>query len=339
MCIIKLGKELINTEAFNESVEEKNYNYILNNCFDESIGIEKRKSLMPAIIPKIDIEFFLANSTISSIKVLPLSKGRVREFLIFCDNQGNRQDVFQIKCEHCGKWHKSNRGYMFMHRKHFLCKPCACHFAQVLGAQDKFEQTMMQRYGCRRPIQNNEIKLKTQKTMVERYGASSPLESDIVKQKIADKMMEKYGVDNPFLSNVFQLKCKKNYINHSKKSDSFMERLSKDLPFTLLYGDNEKLFTFKNHWYRVDGYIEERKFAIEFQGNYYHANPAIYGKDYIFNMWGYKKTAKEIWEKDAQRKNELESVYGIKVYYIWEKELDEQGYDFVLSKIKKELGL
>ena len=84
MCIIKLGKELINTEAFNESAEEKNYNYILNNCFDESISIEKRKSLMPAIIPKIDIEFFLANSTISSIKVLPLSKGReLDNFLSF----------------------------------------------------------------------------------------------------------------------------------------------------------------------------------------------------------------------------------------------------------------
>lgn len=153
--------------------------------------------------------------------------------------------------------------------------------------------------------------------MRKKYGANSPLESKIIQDKIINTMMEKYGVTNPWHSKEFQYKCKKKYINHSHKCDLLMERLSKDLPFNLLYGDNEKLFTFKNHWYRVDGYIEERKFAIEFQGDYYHANPAIYSKDYVFNIWGKTFTAQQVWEKDALRKQELEDKYHIKVFYVW----------------------
>lgn len=175
--------------------------------------------------------------------------------------------------------------------------------------------------------------------MQEKYGANSPLESTIIQKKITNTMTERYGVENPFHSKQFQYQCKKHYINHSDKGDNLMEQLSKDIPFALLYGDDEKVFTFKNHWYRVDGFIPEKNFAIEFQGNYYHANPEMYESDHVFEMWGKTKTAKEIWEKDALRKKELEEKYHITVLYIWEKELDEQGYEFVLNKIKGALGL
>lgn len=343
MKIIKINEEIIDIDICNQNTQQENLHYILKNCFDNNILNEKEKEIHLSylvLIPHVKIEELISYSNIKFIKIKTGLKGKARSVLFFYDENGKCiNDNFIIKCNKCGKVFKTKKCYTTMHKKNLLCKSCSCHYTQILGGQKKFEETMMKKYGCRRPIQNKKIKIKTQKTMMKKYGANSPLESSFIKNKIINTMIKKYGVENPFHSSIFQQKCKKSYINHSIKGDNLMEKLSQDLPYKLLYGDNEKLFTFKNHWYRVDGFIEEKNFAIQFQGDYYHANPSIYDENHIFNNWGKQKTAKQIWEKDKKRKNELETIYGIKIFYVWEKDLKEKGYSFILNQIKKVLGL
>ena len=342
MKIIKIGHWLIDEDICNDKTREENLKYIKEHCFEGEFSVEEKEKIISelVLIPDVDIVEFLNHSNAKSAKVKTHLKGKAKSVLYFYDECGNKIDArIDMTCARCGRSYHIARNYNGMHKKTLLCKPCACHYTQILGAQEKFEETMKKRYGCRRPIQNKEIHDKIKETMQQRYGADSPLESQVVQKKIAETMIERYGVDNPFCSKEFQYKAKKNYINHSAKGDGLMEKLAKDLPFTLLYGDNEKLFTFKNHWYRVDGYVEEKKTAIEFQGDYYHANPSIYEENHVFNNWGKEYTAKDVWEKDAFRKQELENAYHIKIVYVWEKELDDFGYEFVLEKVKKELGI
>lgn len=342
MKIIKTEEWLIDEDLYNENTREKNLKYIKEHCFEDGLSEEEKDKCISelVLIPDIDIVEFMNHSNAKSAMVKSCLKGKAKSVLFFYDENGNKIDKrIDMVCAKCGRPYHISRNYNGMHKKTLLCKSCACHYTQILGAQEKFEATMIKKYGCRRPIQNKETKEKIKNTMMEKYGAPSPLESEIVQKKITSTMVERYGVENPFHSSIFQYKCKKHYINHSVKGDELMERLSHDLPFELMYGDNEKLFTFKNHWYRVDGYIEEKNFAIEFQGNYYHANPSMYGKDQVFDTWGVRKTAQEIWDKDKKRKEELESTYGVKICYIWEQEYDDFGYEYVLDKIKKELEI
>ncbi len=62
------------------------------------------------------------------------------------------------------------------------------------------------------------------------------------------------------------------------------------------------------------------KVLIEVQGDYWHANPAIYKADDFFANAGNGMTAAEIWKRDAEKKQHAESK-GFKVVYLWESDL------------------
>ena len=82
-------------------------------------------------------------------------------------------------------------------------------------------------------------------------------------------------------------------------------------------------------YYHVDECNEKLKLIIEIQGNYWHANPAIYKADDIINH----KTAKQIWKKDNIKKKFLENK-GYKIYYIWEKDFKDNP-NKVIEDVKK----
>ena len=92
--------------------------------------------------------------------------------------------------------------------------------------------------------------------------------------------------------------------------------------------------SFKTHVgidkYNVD-FLIEGKYIIEVYGDFWHCNPHKYTKDY-FNR-GKRKTAEEIWERDASRKQLFES-YGFKFLNLWETEINKD-IKSVRRKIKK----
>ena len=70
----------------------------------------------------------------------------------------------------------------------------------------------------------------------------------------------------------------------------------------------------------LDYYDLSQKKAIEFFGDYWHANPSKYAHDF-YNA-KQKMTAAQIWERDKQRIKALEEK-GIKLLIIWEKDYND----------------
>ena len=74
---------------------------------------------------------------------------------------------------------------------------------------------------------------------------------------------------------------------------------------------------FKDLRYVVDICNEEKKIAIECNGDYWHCNPEKFQADYFNSKKN--KTAQQIWEEDDLRKKNLEEI-GYKVLIIWEND-------------------
>ena len=70
--------------------------------------------------------------------------------------------------------------------------------------------------------------------------------------------------------------------------------------------------------------IHYGKKIIEFNGDYWHANPELYlFEDYVGNILNNKPTyAYEIWAKDAKKKS-LAEEHGYEVMVVWESEFIE----------------
>lgn len=81
----------------------------------------------------------------------------------------------------------------------------------------------------------------------------------------------------------------------------------------------------------VDEVDVDRKLALEINGNYWHANPKLYGPDRLITRTrGRAVTASQIWERDKIRISRIKSE-GYKVYVLWEKEFKDNPE----SEIKK----
>lgn len=85
--------------------------------------------------------------------------------------------------------------------------------------------------------------------------------------------------------------------------------------------------------YNVDFLIED-KYIVEVYGDFWHCNPEKYSHDY-FNR-GKKKTAEEIWKRDAYRKQKFESM-GFKFMSVWESDINNNS-KVVRKQIKKMLN-
>jgi len=84
----------------------------------------------------------------------------------------------------------------------------------------------------------------------------------------------------------------------------------------ILHGKNEKFIrTKEGNVYKYDLVFSNLKKIIEFNGDFWHANPNLFESNYLNkpkNM-----TAKEIWEYDAEKKKTAES-HGYTVFTLWE---------------------
>ena len=72
------------------------------------------------------------------------------------------------------------------------CSSCAKHTPEYLK---NWGDSLEEKYGCRHPMQSQEIKDKVRETTTERWGGIG-FASDEIHQKYEDKCMELYGVKN-----------------------------------------------------------------------------------------------------------------------------------------------
>lgn len=84
--------------------------------------------------------------------------------------------------------------------------------------------------------------------------------------------------------------------------------------------------------YSVDFLVND-KYIIECYGDFWHCNPQKYAPDY-FNK-GKKKTAREIWNRDKERRAYFETL-GYKFIHLWESDINI-GAKKIRTKLKKYL--
>lgn len=184
----------------------------------------------------------------------------------------------------------------------------------------------------------NQSRAITEENLINRHGdeEGKKIFSDYCKKQITNGkslewFTEKHGDESGY--NVYKLML----INKAKgiNSPGCVSRASQDFfdnldiligtKFNTSYSrkNRERIFYIEefNKTYSVDYYIEELNLAIEFNGDYYHANPKKYKYDAHFNLC--KKggvIAKDLWEKDEKKYHLLEKYHGIKTIVVWESD-------------------
>ena len=117
-------------------------------------------------------------------------------------------------------------------------------------------------------------------------------------------------------------------ISFSKCSQSLFNELGKQLDGLGIF---DYYFHSKNQEWGIniigkrfvylDFFVRSKGKAIEFNGDYYHANPIKYSENSEINIKGTKRLVKEIWEEDKKRIDDILTVPYIKeVLVIWEYE-------------------
>ena len=120
---------------------------------------------------------------------------------------------------------------------------------------------------------------------------------------------------------------------YSKISETFFNELQNIFSGTLFYGKEEKWIRYnKNKGFYVDLLYNNK--IIEFNGDFYHANPENYESDSVIKIAEKNILfAKEIWRKDEFKLNTLKKL-GYDILIIWEKETQD-NYLETLNKCKK----
>lgn len=207
--------------------------------------------------------------------------------------------------------------------------------------RDKIDYTVKEKYNCDNIFQAKEIKDKIKETCLERHGVEYSGQSEQRKQRVKETCLARYGVDNVWKHQAVIQKCKDTkasktdvYTPLSKMSQELFWELYNELEDRdhIYFGELNKEFG-KRHfrgYYYYDFVDTKRKKCIEFNGNYYHANPLMYESEYYNKRM--KMHAKEIWNKDSVKNNFIKDK-GFDLLIIWESELKESK-DLVLSKMR-----
>jgi hypothetical protein len=158
----------------------------------------------------------------------------------------------------------------------------------------------------------NKTRGRTTEQLIQKFGEERTME--ILKQRGR-------GRTNPF------------FRRYSKISKSFFNELQSRISQKLYYGEEEKWIRYnKNKGFYVDLILDNK--IIEFNGDFYHANPNLYDGDAIIKISSSKIfNAKDIWSKDTFKVKTLEKL-GYKILIIWEKDIREDR-DKILNKCIK----
>ena len=169
--------------------------------------------------------------------------------------------------------------------------------------------------------ENREMCSQTLEKYIEKYGEEEEGEKiwvELLKNKTS------YLPDNKTSSNVSQEFFNKIYneiLEESDKDKTYYQKLNKEYH---IYHDG------KNYMY--DFVNSKLRKCVEFNGDFWHANPIIYDDKFYHPL--VKKTSKEIWNSDDFKNNLIKKERGYDVCVIWEKEYRENA-EKCLEKIKK----
>ena len=233
------------------------------------------------------------------------------------------------------------------------------NYCKVQGETNTFEYKK-EKYGWTQEDFKdfNKSRAVTRENLVNRHGKEKgdQMFDDYVKKQRTNGKTLKWFIDT-YGENIGREKYKKvgigkassgmiSGITVSKVSNEFFKILSK---FTNYYiksdiNGGEKIIYIDelDKCYILDGYIEELKVCIEFQGDYYHANPNKYDEFFEFPEFTPENvitlTSKDLWRRDKIKKEALMKYMGIRTIEIWESDFyknrnNEEFYKEIVNKI------
>ena len=67
---------------------------------------------------------------------------------------------------------------------------------EIEKMNNQLEYTNLQKYGCKRPLQNKDIHKKMENTNLQKYGKTNVFANEEIKEKSKNTCLNKYGVEN-----------------------------------------------------------------------------------------------------------------------------------------------
>jgi len=209
------------------------------------------------------------------------------------------------------------------------------HLMKGCSVRKKIKKTVKRRYGVENIFQVETIKEAAKKTNLKNYGVENASSSPVIRQKVIQTCINKYGVDNvskiPSIIEKIQSTKFNNakYTPYSKQSQKVFNFIFNCLHETELvdhiyYATLNKEFGKKinNRYMFYDFVISSIEFCIEYNGDYWHANPRKYSENDF---------TRKIWQRDTEKISALTNM-GFEVWVIWESDF-VNATDFYLSQI------
>ena len=214
---------------------------------------------------------------------------------------------------------------------------------------EKSRKTFLKRYGVDSYSKTDEFKERIKKTCLKRYGVDSHSKTDEFKNrfiKIIENDLISYGLYEIGYRVIKKLdgsnyvfycpKCKKEfninvansywhrrkyhqeictncnplYKNYSCGEKDVLSYVLEIYSGTVIENTKEVIYP-----YELDIYLPDLKLAIEYNGDYWHANPDLYSKDEKISG----ELASDIWEKDIKKINRCYSK-DITLIVVWEND-------------------
>lgn len=183
---------------------------------------------------------------------------------------------------------------------------------------------------------------------IDKYGPEDgPLKYQAIcdsKAQTVDNIMRVHGVDEDTAAQILSDRYARTPIGVSKVSQDFCWALYRLLTaedreqcyFHELNREFGKFDDVHRRYTRYDFTLAHKGIMIEFQGDYYHANPRKYRPDDVVNIHGTPYSATQLWEKD-QWKAEVAARCGFKVIHVWESDW-VQSKDKILERCLNEIN-
>lgn len=178
--------------------------------------------------------------------------------------------------------------------------------------QDKTKQSKCVEYWIAKGYTKKEAK-----EIISKSQATFTLESCIKKYGEEEGIKIFNERQNKWLKS-FKNSLKNKFINGIQTSGVADEFFNKILNFA---SGSKEIILGK---YAYDFMFENK--IIEFNGDYWHANPKIYDKNYVNKTTGH--VAKDIWKKDANKRKYAEKK-GYKIYTVWESDYKNNPKDTI----------
>lgn len=122
--------------------------------------------------------------------------------------------------------------------------------------------------------------------------------------------------------------------NFSKEEIDFGERLKKELKEKSNLLERGISVRFEDGHFYLPDFVFNKKYIIEFKGDYWHANPKFYKADESIKYYGGERLAKEVWEKDKKREQELRDKTYI-IVDVWEGDFKRNPEEEIQKVLKQ----